>query len=162
MFGREQGIFVITPFSATNVTLGHHRGGRTSSAHTGAVDMRKPWFVWVRLAPRLSLSPDCRVDVESPDPLRRPVVSSSGTQPANRARGISQDLSDCLVVGLHDRDFVQQPIRSALFGNVLRAVGVKNVAVDPLIPCRYQFSLPVNCARSLLLRVFVVMCLPLS
>jgi hypothetical protein len=26
-----------------------------------------------------------------------------------------------------------------------------------LIPCRYQFSLPVNCARSLLLRVFVVM-----
>ncbi|HYL13585.1 MAG TPA: hypothetical protein VEV41_11150 [Terriglobales bacterium] len=26
--------------------------------------MRKPWFVWVLLVPRLSLSPDCRVDVD--------------------------------------------------------------------------------------------------
>jgi len=49
---------------------------------------------------------------------------------------------------------IQKPIRSAVLGNVLRAVGVENVAVDP---CRYQVSLPVNCARSLVLRVFVVM-----
>ena len=37
---------------------------------------------------------------------------------------------DSLVVGLNDRDFVQKPIRSAVLGNVLRAVGVKNIAVD--------------------------------
>ncbi len=37
---------------------------------------------------------------------------------------------DGLVVGLDDRDFVQKPIRSAVLGNVLRAVGVKNVPVD--------------------------------
>jgi hypothetical protein len=60
---------------------------------------------------------------------------------------------DCLVVGLNDRDLVEKPIRSAVLGNVLRAVGVENVAVDPMpIP----ISLPVNCARSLVLRVFVV------
>ena len=35
-----------------------------------------------------------------------------------------------LVVGLNDRDFVQKPIRSAVLGDVLRAVGVQNVAVD--------------------------------
>jgi hypothetical protein len=34
-----------------------------------------------------------------------------------------------LVVGLNDRDFVQKPIRSAVLGNMLRAVGVENVAV---------------------------------
>jgi len=39
---------------------------------------------------------------------------------------------DSLVVGLNDRDFVQKPIRSAVLGNVLRAVGVENVAVDPV------------------------------
>jgi len=37
---------------------------------------------------------------------------------------------DSLVVGLNDRDFVQKPIRSAVLGNVLRAVRVKNIAVD--------------------------------
>jgi len=37
-----------------------------------------------------------------------------------------------LVVGLNDRDFVQKPIRSTVLGNVLRAVGVENVAVDPV------------------------------
>jgi hypothetical protein len=37
-----------------------------------------------------------------------------------------------LVVGLNDRDFVQKPIRAAVLGNVLRAVGVENVAVDPV------------------------------
>ena len=37
---------------------------------------------------------------------------------------------DSLVVGLNDRDFVQKPIRSTVLGNVLRAVGVENVAVD--------------------------------
>ena len=63
-----------------------------------------------------------------------------------------------LVVGLNDRDFVQKPIRPTVLGNVLRAVGVENVAVDS---APIQFSLPMNCARSLLLRVFVVICLPL-
>ena len=37
-----------------------------------------------------------------------------------------------LVVRLNDRDFVQKPIRSAVLGNMLRAVGVENVAVDPM------------------------------
>ena len=37
-----------------------------------------------------------------------------------------------LVVRLNDRDFVQKPIRSTVLGNVLRAVGVENVAVDPV------------------------------
>jgi len=37
-----------------------------------------------------------------------------------------------LVVGLNDRDFVQKPIRPTVLGNVLRAVGVENVAVDPM------------------------------
>ena len=35
-----------------------------------------------------------------------------------------------LVVGLNDRDFVQKPIRSAVLGNMLRAIGVENVAVN--------------------------------
>ena len=39
---------------------------------------------------------------------------------------------DSLVVGLNDRDFVQKPIRSTVLGNVLRAVGVKNIAVNPV------------------------------
>src|SRR5580658_7855422 len=38
--------------------------------------------------------------------------------------------SNSLVVGLKDRDFVQKPICSTVLGNVLRAVGVENVAVD--------------------------------
>src|SRR5712692_10809716 len=37
-----------------------------------------------------------------------------------------------LVIGLNDRDFVQKPIRPTVLGNVLRAVGVENVAVDPV------------------------------
>ncbi len=37
---------------------------------------------------------------------------------------------DSLVEWLNDRDFVQKPIRSAVFGNVLRAGGVQNIAVD--------------------------------
>src|ERR1022692_2899660 len=37
-----------------------------------------------------------------------------------------------LVVRLNDRDFVQKPIRSTMLGNVLRAVGVENVPVDPV------------------------------
>jgi hypothetical protein len=37
-----------------------------------------------------------------------------------------------LVVRLNDRDFVQKPIRSTVLGNVLRAVGVENVPVDPV------------------------------
>jgi hypothetical protein len=39
---------------------------------------------------------------------------------------------DSLVVRLNDRDFVQKPIRPAVLGNVLHAVGVENVAVDPM------------------------------
>ena len=39
---------------------------------------------------------------------------------------------DSLIVGLNDHDFVQEPIRSAMLGNVLRAVSVQNVAVDPV------------------------------
>jgi hypothetical protein len=38
-----------------------------------------------------------------------------------------------LVVGLNDRDFVQKPIRAVVLGNVPRAVGGENVAVD-LVP----------------------------
>ena len=37
-----------------------------------------------------------------------------------------------LVVGLNDRDLVQQPICSTVLGNVLCAVGIENVAVDPV------------------------------
>ncbi len=37
-----------------------------------------------------------------------------------------------LVVGLNDRDFVQKPIRPTVLGNVLRPVGVENIAVDPV------------------------------
>ena len=37
-----------------------------------------------------------------------------------------------LVVELNDRDFVQKPIRTAVLRNVLRAVGVVNVEVDPM------------------------------
>jgi len=37
-----------------------------------------------------------------------------------------------LVVGLNDRDLVQKPICSTVLGNVLCAVGVENVAVDPV------------------------------
>ena len=59
-----------------------------------------------------------------------------------------------LVVGLNGRDFVQKPIRPTVLGNVLRAVDVENVAVDPVpIPafaagelCQVAFA-----------RVFVVM-----
>ena len=40
---------------------------------------------------------------------------------------------DSLVVGLNDRDFVQKPIRPTVLGNVLGAVGVENVAVDPVL-----------------------------
>jgi len=39
---------------------------------------------------------------------------------------------DSLVVRLNDRDFVEKPIRSTVLGNVLCAVGVENVAVDPV------------------------------
>lgn len=35
-----------------------------------------------------------------------------------------------LVVGLNDRDLVQKPICSTVLGNVVRAVGVENVAID--------------------------------
>src|ERR1700678_2586881 len=37
-----------------------------------------------------------------------------------------------LVVGLNDRDLVQKPICSTVLGNVLCAVSVENVAVDPV------------------------------
>ena len=37
-----------------------------------------------------------------------------------------------LVVGLNDRDLVQKPICSTVLGNVLCAVGVEDVAVDPV------------------------------
>src|ERR1700693_1943237 len=47
-----------------------------------------------------------------------------------------------LVVGLNDRDFVQKPIRSAVLGNMLRAVGVENVAVN-------RVSIPVVAAGEL-------------
>jgi hypothetical protein len=39
---------------------------------------------------------------------------------------------DSLVVGLDDRDFVEKPIRATVLGDVLRAVGVENVPVDPM------------------------------
>jgi hypothetical protein len=37
-----------------------------------------------------------------------------------------------LVVGLNDCDFVQKPVCSTVLGNVLSAVGVENVPVDPV------------------------------
>jgi hypothetical protein len=37
-----------------------------------------------------------------------------------------------LVVRLNDRDFVQKPIRPTVLGNVVRAVGEENVAIDPV------------------------------
>src|SRR5216684_5154772 len=50
---------------------------------------------------------------------------------------------DSLVVGLNDSDFIQKPIRSAVLGNVLRAVGVENLAVDPMpIPIFTAGKLP--------------------
>src|SRR5208282_5096774 len=58
---------------------------------------------------------------------------------------------DSLVVGLNDRDLVQKPIRSTVLGNVLRAVGVENVAVDPVpIPIFTAGKLrEIACAESL-------------
>jgi hypothetical protein len=47
-----------------------------------------------------------------------------------------------LVVGLNDRDFVQKPICSAVLENMLRAVGVENVAVN-------RVSIPVVAAGEL-------------
>jgi len=40
---------------------------------------------------------------------------------------------DSLVVGLNDREFIEKPIRPAVLGNVLRAVGIKNVTVDRVL-----------------------------
>jgi hypothetical protein len=37
-----------------------------------------------------------------------------------------------LVVWLNDRDFVQKPVCPTVVGNVPRAIGVENVAVDPV------------------------------
>jgi hypothetical protein len=56
-----------------------------------------------------------------------------------------------LVVGLNDRDFVQKPVCATVLGNVLRAVGVENVAVDPVpIPGFAAGKLrEVACAESL-------------
>jgi hypothetical protein len=58
---------------------------------------------------------------------------------------------DSLVVGLNDSDFIQKPIRSAVLGNVLRAVGVENVVVDPMpIPIVTAGELrEIACAESL-------------
>src|ERR1017187_3748227 len=58
---------------------------------------------------------------------------------------------DGLVVGLNDSDFNQKPICSAVLGNVLRAVGVENVAVDPMpIPIVTPGELrQIACAESL-------------
>ncbi len=39
---------------------------------------------------------------------------------------------DSLVVGLNDRDFIQKPVRPAMLGNMLRAVGIENIAIDPM------------------------------
>ena len=39
---------------------------------------------------------------------------------------------DVLVIRLNDRNLIEKPIRSTVLGNVLRAVGVENVAVDPM------------------------------
>src|SRR5260370_13185671 len=60
-----------------------------------------------------------------------------------------------LVVGLNDRDFVEKPIRSAMLGNVMRAVGKENVAVDPVpIPVFAAGELhEIAFAESLLLNV---------
>jgi hypothetical protein len=39
---------------------------------------------------------------------------------------------DGLVVGLSDRNFVQEPMCATVLGDVLHAFGVENVAVDPV------------------------------
>ena len=58
---------------------------------------------------------------------------------------------DGLVVRLDDSDFIQKPICTAVLGNVLRAVGVENVAVDPMpIPIVTAGELrEIACAESL-------------
>jgi len=58
---------------------------------------------------------------------------------------------DSVVVRLDERDFVQQPIRSAVLGNVLRAVGVENVAVNPVPIPRFTARelREIACAESL-------------
>ena len=52
------------------------------------------------------------------------------------------------VVRLNDRDFIEEPIRSAMLSQVLRAVGVKDVAVDGV-------PIPVFTAGELLQVAFV-------
>jgi len=58
---------------------------------------------------------------------------------------------DTLVVGLNDRNLVQKPICPAVLGNVLRSVGVENVAVDSMpIPIFAASKLrEIACAESL-------------
>ena len=58
---------------------------------------------------------------------------------------------DMLVVGLNNRNLVQKPICPAALGNVLRAVGVENVAVDSMpIPIFTASKLrEIACAESL-------------
>src|SRR5271166_1692724 len=76
--------------------------------------MPTPWFVWALWVQRSPLSQDRRVDLESPDPLRRPAVGSSGTQPAtvgvrtsalggSHPQAISRSCPHCSLRH-HDRD----------------------------------------------------------
>ena len=58
---------------------------------------------------------------------RRGAVGAYGELPDLKVLG-----GDSLIVGLNDRDFVQKPIRPTVLGNVLGAVGVENIAVDPV------------------------------
>ena len=68
---------------------------------------------------------------------RRGAVGTYGELPDLKFFG-----GDTLVVGLNDRDLVQKPICSTVLGNVLCAVGIENVAVDPV-------PIPILAARKL-------------
>jgi len=58
--------------------------------------------------------------------------------------------SEARVVRLNDRNLVEEPVGPGLIGDVFGAVGAR------LMPWRYQLSLPVNCAKSDLLRVLII------
>src|SRR5271169_1828879 len=99
--------------------------------------MATPWFVWALWVQRSPLFEDRRVELESPGPLRRPAVGSSGTQPATAGartsardgsppQAISRSYPHCSL-RRHDRaelwlrDLVRQPVLGE-FMSISRAV----------------------------------------
>ena len=60
---------------------------------------------------------------------------------------------DVSVVGLNESDLVEQPVGSAVFSDVLCAVGVENSSIDGMSDTTVR--VPVNCARSAASSVFL-------